>query len=116
MACTTSSSCKARERLATANLHLRSQILNRAQLQLLNRSFRLPQPLRNLPDTSLLHKSFEYHLLLNLWQQPHQPEQLGAMLDGAQLGSLQIETSGRLWRIVRGGELARDPLGVINDG
>src|SRR5712692_6932864 len=108
MACTTSSSCNARERLATATLHLRPQILHGAQLQLLYSAFCLPQPLRNLPDTPLFHKSLVHHLLLNLRKPPHQPEQLGAMLDGAQLGGLQIEIGGRLWRIVRGRERSEE--------
>src|SRR5260370_26376489 len=113
--CTTSSSCKARERLATTALHLRPQILYGAQLQLLYSAFRFPQPLSNFPNTSLLHKSLQHHLLLNLRKPPNQPEQLGAIFDGAHFGSLQVERNGRLRRIVRGRELARRPLGMVDD-
>src|SRR6266436_1412819 len=89
IACTASSSCTARERLAMAALHLRPQILHRAQLQLLDGPRRLPQPTRNLPDASLLHKSLVHHLLLNLRKLPHQPEQSRAILSGTQFGGLQ---------------------------
>src|SRR5216684_7683728 len=96
--CTTSSTCNARERLAMAALHLRPQILYGAQLQLLYSAFRLPQPLSNLSNASLLHKSFVDHLLLNLRQPPHQPEQLGAILDCPHLGSLQVGSGGPVRR------------------
>src|SRR3989475_13275798 len=75
IACTTSSSCTARERLAMAALHLRPQMLHRAQLQLLDGPGSLPQPLRNLLYTPLFHKSLVHHPLLNLWKLPHQVEQ-----------------------------------------
>src|SRR5258708_27101501 len=113
--CTTSSNCKARERLAMAALHLRPQILYGAQLQLLYSAFRLPQALSNLPNASLLHKSLVYHLLLNLRKPPHQEEQLGAILDCPHLGSLQVGSGGPVRRIVRGRELPRRPFGVVDD-
>src|SRR5258708_11102533 len=62
IACTASSSCKARERLAMATLHARPQILHRAQLQLLDSSFRLAEPLGDFPDAPLLYESFEHDL------------------------------------------------------
>src|SRR5260370_31883545 len=74
IACSTSSNCTARERLAIAALHLRPQILPRAQLQLLHSSFRLPKPLRNFPDASLFHESPVHDLLLKLGKPPYQPE------------------------------------------
>src|SRR6266446_2131554 len=114
IACTTSSSCKARERLTMAALHLRPQILHRSQLQLLYSSFRLPQPQRNFLYAPLFHESLVHHLPLHRWKLPHQPEQLGAMLDGAHLGGLHTEIAGRLWRIVRGRELPRGAFGLID--
>src|SRR6266480_1397965 len=104
IACTTSSSCKARERLAIAALHLRPQILHRAQLQLLYSSFRLSKPLRNSLYASLFHESVEHHLLLNRRKLPHQPEQLGAMLNRAHLGGLHNGIVRRFRRIVWGRE------------
>src|SRR5260370_13445027 len=100
IACTTSSSCIARERLATATLHLRRQILQRAQLQLLNGSRCFTESMRYLPYAPLFHKSFVNHLLLNLRKLPYQPEQLGAIFDGAHLGGLQSGINGGLWRVV----------------
>src|SRR5258708_10999785 len=113
--CTTSSNCKARERLAMAALHLRPQILYGAQLQLLYSAFRLPQALSNLSNASLLRKSLVDHLLLHLRKPPHQQEQLRAILDCPHLGSLQVGSGGPVRRIVRGKELARGAFGVIND-
>src|SRR5216684_1243634 len=116
MACTASSSCKARERLAMATLHLRSQILHRTQLQLLNGPRGLPQPRRNLPYTALLHKSLVHHPLLNLRKLAHQLEQLRTMLNGAQLRGLQLAASGSLSLIVAGWELTGGALRLVNDG
>src|SRR6267143_6674262 len=116
IACTTSSNCIARERLAMAALHLRPQILHRSQLQLLDGPFSFPQSLRDFPDASLLHKSLVHHLLLNLRKLPYQTEQLGAMLNGPQLGGLQGGLSGSLSWIVWGRELPRGAFGLIDDG
>src|SRR5260370_1173955 len=102
IACTASSSCKARERLAMATLHLRPQILHCSQLQLLHSSFRLPNPLRDFLDASLFHESLVHDLLLNFGKLPHQPEQLRAMLDGAHPGVLQVERNGTFRGSVRG--------------
>src|SRR5258708_16228929 len=103
--CTTSSSCNARERLATTALHLRPQILYGAQLQLLYSAFRLPQALSNLSNASLLHKSLVHHLLLNLRKPPHQEEQLGAILDCPHLGGLHVGSVGMGGGSVLGREL-----------
>src|SRR5438477_6731986 len=92
IACTTSSSCKARGRLGMAAPHLRPQILHRSQLQLFYSSFRLPEPLRNFLYASLFHESLEHHLLLNRRKLPHQPEQLRAMLYAASPRGLRIIT------------------------
>src|SRR2546430_12752445 len=88
IACTTSSSCKARGRLGMAAPHLRPQILHRSQLQLFYSSFRLPEPLRNFLYASLFHESLEHHLLLNRRKLLYQPEQLRAMLDSTHLEGL----------------------------
>src|SRR5438876_9251398 len=116
IACTASSSCKARGRLGMAALHLRPQILHRAQLQLFYSSFRLPKPPRNFLYASLFHESLEHHLLLNRRKLPHQPEHLGAMLNRAHLGGLHNRIVRRFRRIVWGRELPRGAFGVIDDG
>jgi hypothetical protein len=105
----------ARERLATATLHLRPQILHRAQLQLLDRPRSFAQPLRNIPDAPLLHEPLVYHLLLDLRKLRYQPKQLCSVLNRAQPGSLQTEIGGRLRRIIRSRNLPRGALGVIDD-
>src|SRR6266852_1714749 len=66
MACTASSSCTARERLGMATPHLRPQALQRPQLQLLDRSLRLPEPFRDFPDAPLLDESLVHHAPLRL--------------------------------------------------
>src|SRR2546430_12394694 len=88
--------------LPISALHLRPQILHRAQLQLLYSSFRLSKPLRNFLYASLFHESVEHHLLLNRRKLLHQPEQLGAMLNRAHLGGLHNEIVRRFRRIVWG--------------
>src|SRR5258708_7671396 len=42
-------------------LHLRSQLLQRAELQLLHRSFAFPKLLRDLPNAPLLNETLENH-------------------------------------------------------
>src|SRR5947209_2913834 len=116
IACTTSSSCKARGRLGMAALHLLPQILHRSQLQLFYSSFRLSKPPRNFLYASLFHESLEHHLLLNRRKLLYQPEQLRAMLDSTHLGGLHNRIVRRFLRIVRGRELPRGAFGVIDDG
>src|SRR5260370_4026414 len=115
IACTTSSNCMARERLATATLHLRPQILHRAQLQLLDGSRCFTESLRYLPYAPLFHKSFVNHLLLNLRKLPYQPEQLGAIFDGAHLGGLQSGINGGIRRCGHRSEITPGALGSIAD-
>jgi len=65
---------------------------------------------------SLLHKSLVHNLLLNLGKLPISRNSWARWLDGLHLGVLQVESSGRLWRIVRGRELSRRSFCAINDG
>jgi len=86
-----------------AALHLRPQILYGAQLQLLYSAFRLPQPLSNLSNASLLHKSARRPLAS---EPPEAAAPAGnnwaRILDCPHLGSLQVGSGGPVRRIVRG--------------
>src|SRR5215467_14889369 len=93
MACRTSSTRSARERLGRclgmATSYLHSQTLERAQLQLLDRALRLAQLLRDLANAPLLHESLMNDAALNFRKLSHGPEQLRAIFDGPKFRSLK---------------------------
>ena len=90
MACTTSSTCSAKERLGSrlgmAALHLRSQALERAQLQLLDGPFAFAEPAGDFPDASLVHEAFVNDAALRFRKLSHEPEQLRTIFNGAHVG------------------------------
>jgi hypothetical protein len=84
-----------------ATLHLRSQALERAQLQLFDGALALAETLGNFPDTSLVHKALLYDATLRFRKLFHQLEKPCAVFDGAHVG---LNT--RIWRIVLHGMFA----------
>src|SRR5579864_8772046 len=77
MACTACSSWSIRERLAMCALQAFAQFLQCAELQLLYRSFRPAQLLRNLSNAPLLHEALVNHSPLLTGKLPDHPKQPG---------------------------------------
>src|SRR5258708_29193793 len=63
-------------------LHLRSQLLQRAELQLLHRSFAFPKLLRDLPNAPLLNETLEHYTPLLGGKFVDQSKQSRTTLDG----------------------------------
>ena len=57
-----------------ATLHLRSQTLERAQLQLFDGSFAFAQPLRDFPDASLVDEALVHDVLLHFRKLAYESE------------------------------------------
>src|SRR5256714_11947230 len=85
-ACTAKSSCSMRERLATGTLHLRAQLLQSAELQLLYGSFAAAELLRNFLDAPLLDKTMEDNALLFRGKTIDEAKEPRAVFDGLVVG------------------------------
>src|SRR5713226_8407979 len=107
---TAPSSCSIRERLGICTLHLRSQLLQRAKLQLLHRSFAFPKLLRNLPNTPLLDETPEDHASLLERKFFHQAKQ-----PCSSLHCLLFWSAALLWRVFHIYRLARRTFGLIGN-
>src|SRR5919109_585360 len=115
MACTTSSSCSARgrlgKRLGMATLHLRSQALECAQLQLLDGSLTLAEALSNFTDAALDHKALLDDAALRFRKALHQLKEPRPVFDGAHVG-----LNAGIGRVVCDAIFASRALRTINDG
>src|SRR5215472_16091436 len=111
IACTISSNCSPRGRLAMATPQLRSQTLERTQLQLLYGPFAFAQPLRDFPDASLVDEALVNDALLSFRKLAYQSEQPRTVFDGA-----HVEMHARIGEIVGHGMFASRSLRAIDDG
>src|SRR5713226_4095893 len=96
MACRASSNRSWMERLGIAALHLRSQALQRPELELLHRSLAAPQLAGDFANASLLHKPLVDYLSLVAGKLPHHAKQTRPVLDGVQIGLSRDAGIGRI--------------------
>lgn len=94
-----------------ATPQLRSETLERAQLQLLDGSFAFAQPLRDFPDASLVDEALVNDALLSFRKLAYQLEQPRPVFDQA-----NVEMHAWIDRVVGHGMFARRSLRAINDG
>src|ERR1700730_2695738 len=91
-------------------LHQRSQLLQRAKLQLLHRSFALSELLRDFPNTPLLDETLKYHVSLlrrKLFNQSKQP--------CSSLSSLVLRSGAQLRWVIDIHRLARRVFQLIKN-
>src|SRR5215469_1615193 len=101
------SSCSVRSRSGIRTLHLGAQVLDRAKLKLLHRTFAASELRGNFPDALLLHKSHLNDAKLRLRKPLNELEQHGAALD--------LVCRGRLRTCQRISRLAARTLVMIRD-
>src|SRR5258708_7953390 len=92
-------------------LHLRSELLQRAELQLLHCSFALPKLLGNLPNTPLLDETTEDYAPLICWKFFHQAKQ-----PCSSLHRLLFRSAARFRRIVHIYRLDPPTLPLLPNG
>src|SRR5712692_3595969 len=110
IACTAWSSWSIRERLGIGTLHLRSQLIERAELKLLHCPLGASKLLRNFMDAPLLHKTLPDDAALIGGQPVHEAEEPGALFD-----FLKVYSRTNFGRIVEAGQLSRGALRPVGD-
>ena len=94
-----------------ASPQLRSEALERSQLQLLDGAFAFAQPLRDFPDASLVDEALLNDALLSFRELAYQLEQPRPVFDGA-----NVELHARIGRVVGHEMFASRSLRAIDDG